>query len=279
MLNKKENVNSILRKIGFDCLMEKIIIQIYEIQDPYQAESMLGLEVDHIGSVILSEDNWKIALIKEAVNLTRDTPSKSCLIPLFNTPEAVFRTLDHYRPDMVHFCDDICKVRSDPGACDSLIALQKGVKNRFPEIKIIRSVPIAAPGMAEHVPTLKLAEMFEPVSDYFLTDTLLIQDAAKIPAEQPVSDFIGITGKLCDWDMAEKLVEKSAIPVLLAGGISPENVFNGIKRVRPFGIDSCTNTNAVDGNGRAIRFTKDIKRVKQLVANVRKAEKAIFADN
>ncbi len=279
MLNKKENVNSILRKIGFDCLMGKIIIQIYEIQDPYQAESMLELEVDHIGSVILSEDNWKSALIKEAVNLTRGTPSKSSLIPLFNTPESVFKALDYYRPDMVHFCDDIYKVGSDPGACDSLIALQKGVKNRFPEIKIIRSVPIAAPGMAEHIPTLKLAEMFDPVSDYFLTDTLLIQDAAKIPAEQPVADFIGITGKLCDWDMAEKFVGKSAIPVILAGGISPENVFNGIKRVRPFGIDSCTNTNAVDGNGRPIRFKKDIQRVKQLVANVRKAEKAIFADN
>ena len=260
---------------GFRCSMKKIIIQIYEIQDPYQAEAMVELEIDNIGSVILSEDNWKIAQIKETVNLIRETASKSCLIPLFSTQESVFRVLDHYQPDIVHFCDDIFFSGLALGSCDTFISLQKAVKTKFPEIEIIRSIPIAAPGMANCVPTLELAEMFESVSDYFLTDTLLINNKESISDRQPVENFIGITGDPCDWDMAAELVGRSGIPVILAGGISPENVFDGIRHIRPFGIDSCTNTNAVDENGCAIRFKKEIKRVSSLVENVKRAEKAI----
>jgi phosphoribosylanthranilate isomerase len=258
--------------------MKKIITQIYEIQDPYQAEAMVELGIDNIGSVILSEDNWKVAQIKETVNLIRETASKSCLIPLFSTQESIFRVLDYYQPDIVHFCDDIFFSGLALGSCDTFISLQKEVKTKFPEIEIMRSIPIAAPGMADRVPTLKLADMFESVSDYFLTDTLLINNInnkKNISDRQPVENFIGITGTPCDWNMAAELVERSGIPVILAGGISPENVFDGIMYIRPFGIDSCTNTNAVDENGCTIRFKKDIKRVSSLMENVKKAEKVI----
>ena len=75
----------------------------------------------------------------------------------------------------------------------------------------------------------------------------------------------------CDWDVAARLVAGVRIPVVLAGGISPENVAEGIRRVRPFGVDSCTCTNAVDENGRCIRFRKDPERVKALVAEAGQA--------
>lgn len=55
---------------------------------------------------------------------------------------------------------------------------------------------------------------------------------------------VGITVEVCDWPPAAALVEASRLPVILAGGISPENVFDGIRRVSPAGIDSCTQTNA-----------------------------------
>jgi phosphoribosylanthranilate isomerase len=42
--------------------------------------------------------------------------------------------------------------------------------------------------------------------------------------------------------------------------------------VRPFGIDSCTRTNAVDGDGRPVRFQKDYRKVARLLAAVRRAE-------
>ena len=47
--------------------MQRIIIQIYEIQTPSEAESMLELGVDHIGSVLTSETDWKNPTIKETV--------------------------------------------------------------------------------------------------------------------------------------------------------------------------------------------------------------------
>jgi phosphoribosylanthranilate isomerase len=72
--------------------------------------------------------------------------------------------------------------------------------------------------------------------------------------------------------MAGQLVRQSKIPVILAGGISPENAAEAITRTRPAGIDSCTQTNARDAEGRPIRFRKDLKKVQALVAAVRRAE-------
>jgi phosphoribosylanthranilate isomerase len=64
--------------------------------------------------------------------------------------------------------------------------------------------------------------VFGPVSDYFLTDTLLTDGSGA--ADQPVDGFVGITGTTCDWKIAAELVRISPMPVILAGGISPENV-------------------------------------------------------
>jgi phosphoribosylanthranilate isomerase len=91
---------------------------------------------------------------------------------------------------------------------------------------------------------------------------------------QPVQGFVGITGEICDWVTARKLVRTSRIPVILAGGISPQNVMQGIQQVRPAGVDSCTRTNAHDKTGKPIRFKKDLVKVKQLVERVRAAEKS-----
>jgi phosphoribosylanthranilate isomerase len=120
---------------------------------------------------------------------------------------------------------------------------------------------------------LELAELFEPISDFFLTDTLLV--SKKDTSNQPVDGFIGITGKICDWDIAFKLVKNSRIPVILAGGISPENVYDGVLKVRPAGVDSCTLTNARNNFGAPVRFKKDPEKVKRLVMAAQNAEKNI----
>jgi phosphoribosylanthranilate isomerase len=70
-------------------------------------------------------------------------------------------------------------------------------------------------------------------------------------------------------------VDASGIPVILAGGISPQNVIAGILQVKPAGIDSCTWTNAQDKTGSPIRFRKDLGKVRQLVGCVRQAEKSL----
>jgi len=125
------------------------------------------------------------------------------------------------------------------------------------------------------VPSIEFARIFEPVSDYFLTDTLLVKSSGLELKNQPVEGFVGITGRTCDWDMAAELVESSSIPVILAGGMATDNVFDGIKRVCPAGVDSCTGTNALDPEGKPIRFQKDLEKVKLFVEEARRAEKLI----
>ncbi|MEA3435361.1 MAG: hypothetical protein U9R43_02775 [Thermodesulfobacteriota bacterium] len=255
--------------------MAKIITQIYEVQKPAEAKQLIEIGVDHIGSVIVSEDNWKIPLIKETVENIKETASKSSLIPLFKKQEIIFKILDYYSPDIVHFCDDLSNHNNVKENYEDLLHLQKNVKEKFPEIMIMRSIPIVQSGRTETVSTIKLAQIFEPVSDFFLTDTLLTAKSNASTDQQPVNGFIGITGKTCDWDIARKLVKSSSIPVILAGGISPDNVFDGITYVRPSGVDSCTATNAKDENGGLIRFKKDFEKIKRFIKKVRSAEKEI----
>ncbi len=242
-----------------------MIIQIYEIQTPSEAESMIELGVDHIGGVVPSEAGWKNSTLKDTIEVVRGSSSKSSLIPLFRNPDSVFRTLDYYTPDIVHFCEALEGQADD--IMSELIQLQEGVRERFPDIKIIRSIPIAETGMVDRVSTLEFAKLFESVSDFFLIDTLILKDDKVDYSDQPVEGFVGITGNVCDWDMAARLVQQSGIPVILAGGISPENVRKAIEKAHPAGIDSCTLTNECNANGEYVRFKKDLKKVRQLIEN------------
>ena len=255
--------------------MKKIIIQIYEVQNPAEAEKLITIGVDHIGSVILSESDWKIPELKETVESIRSSSANSSLIPLYNATDSILRTCDYYRPDIVHFCEALVDRKDGGDFLHRLVRLQEDVKKRFPQIGIMRSIPIAPSGTSHLVPTLELAKVFEPTSDYFLTDTLLISDPDADADPQPVKGFVGITGRTCSWRTAAELVAASSIPVILAGGISPANVTDGILQVRPAGIDSCTRTNSLDDQGVPIRFQKDIFKVKQLVKAVRAAERKL----
>jgi phosphoribosylanthranilate isomerase len=230
-----------------------------------EAEALIELDVDHIGSVVVSEEHWKLPQLKDTIKTIHSTAAKSSLIPLYNHPESVLRTLDYYQPDIVHFCEALSDRDDIWDFCDQLIHLQAFVRKHFPEIKIMRSIPIAQTRENKKIPTIELAQHFETASDFFLTDTIL----------QPVQGFVGITGEICNWETALRLVENANIPVILAGGISPQNVTEGIRQVRPAGVDSCTRTNVLDKTGKPIRFKKDLFKVKQLVQRVRAAEKLL----
>jgi phosphoribosylanthranilate isomerase len=50
----------------------------------------------------------------------------------------------------------------------------------------------------------------------------------------------GGTGRTHDWEVSAEFVRRSPLPVFLAGGISPSNVGEAIRRVRPFAVDLCS---------------------------------------
>jgi phosphoribosylanthranilate isomerase len=256
--------------------LQPIIVQIYEVQTPLEAEALIELDVDHIGSVVISEEDWKLPQLKNTIKTIRSSTAKSSLIPLYNHPETVLRTLDYYQPDIVHFCEALSDRDDFWDFCDRLIRLQATVRRHFPEIKIMRSIPIAQNRGNDKIPTIEIAQRFEPASDFFLTDTILMSSCGTDLDRQPVPGFVGITGEICSWETARKLVENANIPVILAGGISPQNVMDGIRQVRPAGVDSCTRTNVLDKTGEPIRFKKDLVKVKTLVEQVRASEKLLL---
>jgi phosphoribosylanthranilate isomerase len=51
---------------------------------------------------------------------------------------------------------------------------------------------------------------------------------------------LGGTGRPHDWAVRAEFVEASQLPVFLAGGLSPSNVADAIRQIRPFGVDLCS---------------------------------------
>jgi phosphoribosylanthranilate isomerase len=162
--------------------LQRIIVQIYEVQTPLEAEALIELDVDHIGSVVVSEEHWKLPQLKDTIKTIHSTAAKSSLIPLYNHPESVLRTLDYYQPDIVHFCEALSDRDDIWDFCDQLIHLQAFVRKHFPEIKIMRSIPIAQTRENKKIPTIELAQHFETASDFFLTDTILMNSCGTDPA-------------------------------------------------------------------------------------------------
>jgi len=242
-----------------------MIVQVYEIQTPQEAESCIELGVDHVGSVLPSREEWRSTELREVTRLSENAGTRSSLIPLFHDPDTVYRALDYYRPHHVHLCDNLPDHKDLEEALDRFIHSQSNLKDRFPEISIIRSIPVAQEGVSSHSSVLRTAQALEPFSDIFLTDTWL--------GEVVETGFIGITGKVSDWEMTRELVLQSKIPIILAGGLSPENVYGAVMKVHPAGVDSCTLTNRADPEGKPIRFKKDFVKVAKFVREVRRAEK------
>lgn len=246
-----------------------MLIQIYEIQTPDEARAMIDLGVDHIGSVLISGFQWKNPTLKSAIRMVREAGRKSSLIPLFGDVQRIAEAVAYYRPNILHFCEALVTRETGWDAVNQILERQALLRKRFPDIELMRSIPIGGDGCEAAIPSLELAALFEPVSDWFLTDTVIGRGPASSDRDQPVRGYIGITGKTCDWEVARALVRQSRIPVILAGGMGPDNAVEGILHVQPAGLDSCTLTNKVDRNGCAIRFQKDPEKVKAMIAAVR----------
>ena len=95
--------------------------------------------------------------------------------------------------------------------------------------------------------------MRQKYADYLLLDTVM-----------PGRKGIGAIGLPHDWNISKKIVEDAKIPVILAGGLGPDNVEEAIRKVRPFGVDSLTKTSVKDENGKLLH--KDIEKVRQFCA-------------
>ena len=81
-------------------------------------------------------------------------------------------------------------------------------------------------------------------------------DVVLVDAEQPGS------GKVFDWALAERAA--GSLPVLLAGGLTPENVAAAIGKTRPWGVDVSTGVESAPGR-------KDPRLVREFIGAARLA--------
>ena len=72
------------------------------------------------------------------------------------------------------------------------------------------------------------------------------------------------SGKNFDLSHAHNVVQKSALPVILAGGLTPENVANAIRQVHPYAVDVASGIEKVPG-------IKDHKKIAAFIAAARSA--------
>jgi phosphoribosylanthranilate isomerase len=108
----------------------------------------------------------------------------------------------------------------------------KRLKALDPNLIIIKSLVI---GMRDDKALEAMVSKLSPLVDAFITDTF-----------DPKTGASGATGKTHDWRVSRRLVELADKPVILAGGLNPENVKRAILEVRPAGVDSHT---GVEGSG------------------------------
>ena len=63
----------------------------------------------------------------------------------------------------------------------------------------------------------------------------------------PATGQVGGTGLTHDWRISAELVERSAKPLWLAGGLTPDNVAAAIEQVKPWGVDVNSGVKGPDG--------------------------------
>jgi phosphoribosylanthranilate isomerase len=71
-------------------------------------------------------------------------------------------------------------------------------------------------------------------------------------------------GKPFDTRFARRCVGESAVPVILAGGLTPENVHQAVAAVRPYGVDVSSGVESVPGRKDHLRMRAFINACKEV---------------
>ena len=116
------------------------------------------------------------------------------------------------------------------------------IRDALPYLKIVKAVHVTDES------AIRTAKRYEPYADALILDTR-------------TRERIGGTGIPHDWNISATIVANSAIPVILAGGLTPENVAEAIRRVRPYGVDVHTGVkkDGVRNPERTLAFAREAR--------------------
>lgn len=217
-----------------------MIVQVYEIATAAEARAVAGAGVDHVGVLVGKGDFPRELSIDAAAPVVAAVPepSRTSLLVLGADLDFAFRAAAALMPSILHL-----------GAAPDLVLPDdlRRLKAGLPGVRLMRSIPVTGPESVD------LARAYEGAADFLLLDS-----------HKPGDAQVGAQGVTHDWALDRRIVEAVAIPVIIAGGLGPENVVAAIAAVRPAGVDSKTRTDRPDGSHR-----KDPDRVAAFVREAR----------
>jgi phosphoribosylanthranilate isomerase len=211
----------------------RILTQIYEVGTPDEARAISAMGVDHVGVLVGDGEFPREQSLSQARDIAAALMSGAKLSTLFLTARTDFiiAWAGQLKPAILHL-----------GAAPELLGPDQVsiIKQALPECLIMRSVPVV------NEDSLRIAQAYEQIADYLLLDSHRASDKQ-----------IGALGVTHDWSISRRIVELVRTPVILAGGLGPDNVADAIRAVQPAGVDSKTKTD--QGGSHA----KDLERVRR----------------
>lgn len=207
--------------------LEIPFIQVAGVADADEAAMLLDCGVRYLGFPLRLPVNREDLTEDEAGHIIRSLrpPARGVLITYLERAPAIADFCRALGARMVQVHGDI-----DPREL-------AGLRELDPGLTIIKSLVVGLHAVAV---LERIAVELAPLVDAFLTDTYA-----------PHTGAAGATGRTHDWAVSRRLVELSPRPVILAGGLTPENVRRAILTVRPAGVD--VHTGVEDASGRKDR--------------------------
>jgi phosphoribosylanthranilate isomerase len=217
-----------------------MLVQIYEISSPEEARSLGDLGVDHIGVLVGDGSFPREQSVDQARLIFSAIPpsSKSLTLLLSADVRLIQHIISELKPAIVHLGASIDLLPSS--------AVQQ-LKQRYGMLTVMRSIPVVGNE------SIAIAQSYDGIADMLLLDS-----------HRPGDVQIGALGVTHSWEIDRKIVESVRIPIIIAGGLGPDNVAAAIKMVRPAGVDSKTKTDKDDGS-----HTKDLQKVERFVARAK----------
>jgi phosphoribosylanthranilate isomerase len=220
-----------------------MIVQVYGITTPEDARVVVEAGADHVG-VVLDEgfgtwDSVDETTARQIVAELAGNDVTTVGLSLATDADAIRRTIDLLTPDIAH----VVKV-TEHWQPDEVATLRAAIA----PIALMLTVAVRDPNAVE------TARRFTDVCDYLLLDSA-----------NPATGIVGASGLTHDWTISRAVVDAVSVPVVLAGGLGPENVAAAIEAVQPAGVDSETRTSRDDDRRR-----KDPERVQRFVERARR---------
>jgi phosphoribosylanthranilate isomerase len=219
-----------------------MIVQVYGITTPDDARVVVEAGADHVG-VVLDEGfgTWDSVDETAARHILTELADDVTTVglSLATGADAIRRTIDTLTPDIAHVVNVTEHWQPDEVA---------RLRDTIAPIALMLTVAVRDPNAVE------TARRFAEVCDYVLLDSA-----------NPATGVVGASGLTHDWLISRAIVDAVPVPVVLAGGLGPENVAAAIDAVRPAGVDSETRTSRDDDRRR-----KDPERVRRFVEQARR---------